>query len=154
MGVENRDWFWEDRKRREQEFGGDFSLHSKKTQMHPSKQVNKKVSYKIDRGEENTVSNVVTIAIGFILYHLLKSGLFAQWFFNDDGAIGSHLLRVLISGCCFALGILLFASAAKRRKGSDKGLLNVLAMVVSMLIFTFMAVLLIGSLGIFVTQVF
>ena len=147
MGVEDRDWFWEDRKKREQEYGGDFSLHSRKVDKH-SAQASKKSFARADKAsEENTVSNVVTIAIGFLLYGAFKSGFFIPGFWSNEGF--NDLWRILISGGCFALGIILFVRAAKRRKGTDKGLLNALALIVSMLIFAFMAVLLFSSFYIF-----
>ncbi len=146
MGVENRDWFWEDRKEREQKYGGDFSLHSKEVKQH-TEIGSKKTSSQADKvAEENTVSNVVTIAIGFLLYEAIKSGFFIPGLWSDEGF--NALWRILISGGCFALGIILFARAAKRRKGTDKGLLNALALIVSMLIFASMVVLLIFSIGI------
>ncbi len=146
MGVEDRDWFWEDRQKREQEYGGDFSLHSKKVNNRTD-QANNKPSAKAGKeAEENAVSNVVTIAIGFLLYRAFKSGFFIPGFWSNDES--GDMARILISGGCFVVGIIMFARAAKRRKGTDKGLLNVLALIVSMLIFTFMAVLLIGSIGV------
>ncbi len=147
MGVEDRDWFWEDRRKREQEYGGDFSLHSKKVNKHSAPTNNKTYAHDENVAKENTVSNAVTIAISFLLYRAFKSGFFIPGFWSNDES--GDLVRILISGGCFALGIILFARAAKRRKRADKGLLNALALIASMLIFTSMAILLFFSLYIY-----
>lgn len=74
MGVEDRDWFWEDRRKREQEYGGDFSLHSKKVNNHATPANNKTSIQSENVVKENTVSNVVAVAISFLLYRAFKSG--------------------------------------------------------------------------------
>lgn len=146
MGIENRDWFWEDRKKREQEYGGDFSLHSKKVKK-PSASLSNKAPNQTEKIEGKSVSNIVTIAMGFLLFGAFKAGFFIPRHWNNEGY--NVLWLILKSGCCFALGIFLFVRAARRRKGADKGLLNAIALIVSMLIFAFMAVLLFYSICIF-----
>ena len=140
MGIVDRDWFREDHKKREQDYGGDFSLHSKKKQTIDSLNSNQ-LSSGSDAGK-NALLDTLTIAIGAILYLILKNGKKIPGFWDRIGMFSSLPMTIGISAGCMFLGIILFAQASKRRDGSDKGLLNVLALIVSMLIFAFMAVVL------------
>ncbi len=139
MGIENRDWFWEDRKKREEEYGGDFNLHSKKVKKYSEPLSNKSVS-QTDKIKGYIIPDIVTIAIGFLLCWGFKAGFFIPNPMSDDGH--NEFFKLLMCSVCFALGLFLFVRAARSRKRADKGLLNVIALIVSMLIFTFMAVLL------------
>ena len=136
MGVENRDWFWEDRKRREQEYGGDFSLHSKKITPNESLAQNRKVPSQTKKATiKNNIYNVVTIAGGFLLFWAIKSYSLIPGLLNVNGPDG--LRRILMLGCGLVLGIAFFVYALKRRNKSDKGILNVLALIASMLMVIF-----------------
>ena len=97
MGVEDRDWFWEDRDKREKEYGGDFNLHSKKVSKQKKASPKRKpFSRKVDIEEENTVSNVVTLALGFLLYRSIKSGSFISALLSGNGFFNNPLCRILI----------------------------------------------------------
>ena len=146
MSIYDRDWYREGYKEKEKKYGGDFSLHSKGGDHRNTK--SRDVSAKTDKSEkEFLLKDILTIMAGAI------TGLFLRYGNKNPALIAgigipsnNSFLTILISAGCTFLGIVLFAKASKRRKEGDQGVLNVLAMVISMLIFSFMAVLLFLSI--------
>ena len=69
MGMYDRDWYREDYKRREKEYGGDFSLHSKrvkpsKVELSPIEQELKKI--RNNRKRENILTAIICPILVFV----------------------------------------------------------------------------------------
>ena len=106
MGMYDRDWYREDYRRREQEYGGDFSINSKKVVPHRRK------------------------ATGMNSFTALFCPLFAYVSVQAGIALEGNPIPTVISSL---LSIILFVMAVRRRQSYDKGILNALAMTLAIL---------------------
>ena len=113
MGVEDRDWFWEDRDKREKEYGGDFSLHSRKVNIALSPNGKNIPSQPGKVQVRNRLFDLITIASGFLVYCVIKkySVIPGLW----DVNVPNNLWRIMILFASFVFGIFLFICAVKRR---------------------------------------
>lgn len=113
MGVEDRDWYREDFKRKEEEYGGDFSLGSKpirkQTQRYKGRFSNKQLDWQ----------NAITCPI------LCNFGLRLTFGFVSD----ELLLGIVISIVLAIYSIWCFVTAIHRNeKENDKTVANVIAL--------------------------
>ncbi|MDD3417455.1 MAG: hypothetical protein PHY47_26270 [Lachnospiraceae bacterium] len=115
MGLEDREWFREDHKRREKEYGGDFSLHSKRTrpENHQSNYINQRIEW-----------NIITIIVVLVL------SIIVLRFFKMNPKIG-----MILAAFMAITDIYYFVSARKDEKTKHIALkiLNVFTLIITAL---------------------
>lgn len=122
MSIYDRDWYKDEFQKKEQEYGGDFSLNSKKSSFSREK---------ILPIKKNTAGiNLMTFLFCPVLTYL---STYVSITFMD----GSPIFPIAVT----ILSIILFSKAARRRRIYDKSILNVLALIFSMISFVFSTVL-------------
>ncbi len=85
MGIYDRDWYKEDFQRREKEYGGDFSLQSKKLRHKANR--NSNTSYKAFNPRKFFWMNILTIMAGIIPVVFLCYGNFLPWLMYRFGVV-------------------------------------------------------------------
>lgn len=106
MSMYDRDWYREDYRRREQEYGRDFRNNSKKVVTH--------------RRKATGMNSFTALFCPLIAYVSVQAGI----------ALEGNPIPTVISSF---LSIILFVMAVRRRQSYDKGILNALAMTLAIL---------------------
>lgn len=130
MSLDDRDWWRKDKKRKEEMYGGDFSLNSK-----PIKKNNKDIPHENDdtdvlKKPVSLTSAIIFLAICFIGGVLLRQNILVVIIVASIGAVMSEIMKL---------------SKSKRAEAALKAIIYAFTILVIAMAVTFIILLLISK---------
>lgn len=124
MSVQDRDWYWEDFERKQEEYGGDFSINSK-----PKKHKPQPTQHHQQQAHAQQQKPFAT-ATQLDLQNAIMCPLLCYVVHRPVLVVGNDLVRVIVSVAFAVYAVWCLAGAANRRmKEGDTTAANVVALI-------------------------